>query len=154
MTQGNYELQRLYLSGEQTRISAHLFELGVVSRLVGTVRPEAQRAPITGLDQLDKTFVPGVRNRKVGGETARVLSLVALAHAGERSRSFTYLDLGQLDDVGMLYPYSTVDVQDAEAVHGAARELMRAREEGILPDLSSTLLHVNNPLTSIRLLSE
>ena len=150
----NYDLQRVYLAERQTQISAHLFELGVVSRLVETQRPDALRAPIAGLHQLERTFAPSIRDRRLRHATETQLSLVSIASAGDRSHSMTYLRIGEIDETGTLFPLPGIDKQDADAVYTSAQELVNDKTAGILPNLSSDLLGIDDPTRALVLSPE
>lgn len=148
---GNYELQQEFLVQEQARISAELFEKGVTSRIVAVVpRGSGAIADVSDTGQLNLLFVPGIKMVNDRGHKERQLSLVAVTIDPEQqSRSYSYFRLGRIDDSGMFYPYPGVPPEDAEIVLGAANELDGLRTARILPNMSSSLMSVDNPNTAI-----
>lgn len=152
---GNFELQQDFLAAEQRRISGELFESGAASRIVSDTKPAVgATVELDGLHQLDKLFVPSLTmarsQDKNDGKEEKVLSLVAITDGAAGQRSFTYFRLGMIDDTGTLFPYPGIDAADAEAVQQAATELVSAKEQAMLPNLSFDLLTINNPNTAIR----
>jgi hypothetical protein len=143
----NYELQQIYLTAAQQRISANLFELGVVSRLLYGAKADAGAALPTGLDQLDRVFVPSLHARRTGDTPERELSLTGIAAQANGSRNYSIRVLGTLDQAYILSPYPGIDPADAEMVNEAAQELVAARDTGILPDLGASLVRINDPHT-------
>lgn len=152
--QGNFELQQQYLGGLQAEISQRLFISGAASRIMGDETPKrGAKTDLTGLAQLDVTFVPAYHVVQTDEHTERALQLVAIAEGTTpqdgTSRSFTYREVGRVDNTGTLFHDPAVDATDAEAVHQAAQELDQARDDGTLPNLRADLLAINNPRTSI-----
>jgi hypothetical protein len=145
----NYELQEVFFRSEQERISNHLFGLGVVSRLIEDRSPDAGvKTDVNGVNQLDKLFVPCLTFSVSDDGEEKVLSLVAITPYPD-GRSYTYFRLGVIGLFDTLYPFPGVDFDDAQAVNDTARELITARDDGLLPNLDATLLSVHNPNTSI-----
>lgn len=152
--QGNFELQQEYLDGLQAEISQRLFISGAASRIMGDETPKrGSKTDLTGLAQLDITFVPAYHVVQSDEHTERALQLVAIAESttpqDSISRSFTYREVGRVDNADTLFPDPSVDPTDAEEVHRAAQELERARDDGTLPSLRADLLTINNPRTGI-----
>jgi hypothetical protein len=143
VTSGSFEYQQAYLSARQREISARLFGLGVVSRLISALPREGAGNSLEGLNQLDK-FVPYLAVRP-DEHSASMLSLVAITLEDQEQRAFTHMNVGMLSPADILYPFDKVTPGDAEAVHDAARGLIQARDEGILPTLDPTLTSVQNP---------
>jgi hypothetical protein len=151
---GNYELQQQFLRAEQERISAELFEKGVTSRIVSVVpRSSGVIADVSGMGQLDKLFVPGMRMLNDQGHRERELSLVAVSTDPDiQSNSYSYFRLGRIDDAGILYPYPNVPADDADVVLQAAKEMEVLKTEGVLRNMSFNLLGIDNPNTAITLM--
>lgn len=152
---GNFELQQEFLAAEQRRISGELFESGAASRITGeTERAVGATVELGGLHQLEKLFVPSLSMARSQDENddkeEKVLSLVAITDGAAGQRSFTYFRLGMIDDTGTLFPYPGIDATDAEAVQQAANELVSAKEQAMLPNLTFDLLSISNPNTAIR----
>lgn len=144
MTIENFEHQRGYLLGRQREITSRLFGLGVVSRLIATQPTTGAGNSLEGLEQLDKLFVPHLAVRP-DEHSESILSLAAIAFENQDQRAFTYLGVGMLTPADILHPFDKVDPADAEAVHEAARGLMRARDRGTLPTLDPTLTSIQDP---------
>lgn len=152
---GNYELQEEFLTTEQRRISGHLFELGVVSRIIGQQMPEwGIGSGLDELEMLDKVFVPSFIRIRDGRNNDRQLSLTAFTHTeGGRTSDCSYR-LGMVDSTDTLFAFSGVNPEDAESVHETARELLRAKADGLIPNLSGDLLSINNLHNAMELRKE
>ena len=137
--------QQEHLRHRQQGISNHLFELGVVSRIVGEHDPSAGiKTNLEGVAQLDKIFVPALNTAQDGDKTEKVLSLAAITPEAN-GRGYTYFKLAMIDETGILYPLPGVDKADAEAILATATDLIADRDDGILPGLDGSLLNINNP---------
>lgn len=152
----NFELQAVYLRQLQQNISRDLFESGVASRLLAGDSNHGANFPLHGVDQLELVFTPCLSKRIDGDKTEEVLSLAVIkednvdSDGKPFSRTYAYRGVGIIDSAGVLMKYPDVDADDADAVYVAARQLSLAREEGELPNLSFSLLSINNPNTSIQ----
>ena len=153
MQPGNYELQQQYLDQLQQEISGRLFEAGVVSRIISSegAHQFGYSVDDEGLSQLDKLFVPTVHFKTIDGREERVLRLCTIeTDESGNGRSFAYRALGEIDEQGFLHPDPGVQEEDVWAVYAEAEKLEELRDSE-LPNLSSTLLHVNNPRTAMSL---
>ena len=142
----NFKLQAAFLVAEQRRISLDLFERGIISGIVGNKTTGIGACvDVQGLGQFMNTFAPSLRRVKTtDGLSHSQLSLTAI-HEEESLRTYSYFPLGLLDDHGLIYPYSDIVPELAEAVHAAAKELLQCKSDGLLTNLSYDLLDVDNP---------
>lgn len=148
---GNYELQTVFLQQLKTEITQALFVTGAVSRITQSVRPS--RGAIFGLlgvDQLDSLYSPSLQAvRGAADPQEQVLSLVA-GNDNANGTAYAYFNLGMIDATDTFYPYGWFEADDVRAVHQAAQDLLQAKRDGVIPDLSYDLLRIDNPNTAMR----
>lgn len=134
------ESQREELLKRQNNISARLFILGAVSRLVKGQTMRGTSIPMQGFDQIRHTYVPGLRDVEDRGKTEQELSLVVIGN-----KKVGYFPVGRIGDADILYPYPAQydNRKDADLLHDSARELLAAKER-CMPNLSSNLLYIES----------
>jgi len=139
----SFEYQQAYLLGRQREISSHLSRLGIASRLVAT-RDAVGANILQSWAPLNRLFVPHLAVRNAD-HAASMLSLAAITFGPQEQQALSHIDVGMLSAEDTLHPLDGIAPSDAQAVHDAARGLMSARDEGILPMLDPTLTAIQDP---------
>lgn len=143
-TEGNRGLQFEFLQLRQREISNRLFQCGITSRIVAAVGVSCGEVKdLSGVAEVEKQFVPAIGTVWHQEELMTQLSLVAITPRPNRGRAFSYLPIGMIDNVGIMYPAAGVKLADFEHVYEAARGLQEDCREGLLPDLRHNLLTIN-----------
>ncbi len=153
---GHIEMQQDLLKSLQYEISERLFVSGAASRIVEAVPPLiGAKTDTEGVEQLDKIFVPALNNKRVDDRVEKVLSLAVITESPNNGRSFGYTKLGEIDEQGFMHVSPGIPEDDAWIVFNEAQELekLKTGDEAtppMLPELSGSLLLINNPYTAIR----